>query len=234
MTEPTEAEIIALERRNYRRRFALILITVFLVAVGAVALFANTEGFSASPHPRRLSLVQAVAIGTIGYVLIFGTAFAIMRRFRPPRSAVTARMRLLRADDLQRRAVRGLLWLSGFLVIGMLNAIRYHYWEPRPEWFSALMFCGGLFFVVQGLVTGIGLDASNLAKPLNDELTRAHRRRALASSCPAIIAAFAAAYLACFGDPSRVFWVFPLALTFSALLPVGLFAFWELRAAHGD
>jgi hypothetical protein len=234
MTEMTEGEMIALERRNYRRRLASTIVAIFVAGAFATAVATATEGMGRSPWPFRLTPAQSVVIIAIGFVLAFGVHFAVMLRFRAPRGASTQRMRLLRADDLQERAVRGLLWRCGFLFLGGFNLILQLHRSSGPQWGSAVIFSGVLFFVVHGLVTGIGLDASNLARPLNDELTREHRRRALARSYPFIMAAFAAAYFACFDEPSRAFWVFPLALTFSALLPAGLFAFWELQATRGD
>lgn len=234
MTERSEAEMIALERRNYRRRLALTISYLVLGGVFATAVLTATAGLGRSPWPFRLTSQQSVVVITAGIVLLFAVSLALMLRFRPPKGVSTERMRLLRADDLQRRAVRGLLWKCGFLAIGTLNPIFQLRWGHRPDWWSTLLFCGMMLFVAHGLITGLGLDASNLAKPLDDELTREHRRRALARSYPYIIGACIAAYLACFDDPSRVFWVFPLALMFSVLLPAGLFAFWELRAIRGD
>jgi hypothetical protein len=228
-SEDPDRGLIELERRLYRKRLAFLVPILLLgmvggAAAGAVMILARRGVLPLSPH-------LATAAGLAVMLLIILPGAALSWRLRPPREAMSEGVVRKRMDDLQARAVRGLIIPVVLMPLQVWLAYRGAGSRDAPM-LGPIFFCGVVGLYVTLFFMG-PLGDARVRRLVDDELSRAHRAAALKLTYPVIMAVFALAYLGCLYAPDHARLILPVALAIGAVAPIGAYGFAQWRAELG-
>ena len=229
---PTDEEIIAEERRRYRRRIRLL--AIFIAAMATLRLLSKAY----SHHLLGPLGISPAAIVRYFPMLVAVFFLVVFWRNRPPKGAQDERILRKQIDDYMARWRWATLALL-FAIAVLANAtatLPAHLGEVTPAMASgqeiafvliALIYAGLAAF---GFGFGIGSKYKSYRETLSDELTRALRARAVRAGYLSLMALLGAAYLVTVGGLVSAAVLLPWLLAAGVAVPMLYFLILDWRA----
>ena len=229
----SDEEIIARERRSYRRGLALF-------PVGLLFGFAVMGGFTWAlisglvPKWFSESALEPITLALVISLMIV-LAFRIFAR--PPKEAISERILRKQIDDHQKRSRFFYILIAVMaLEFAALPGIPF---VQSPGSNSTLWLINGSFiFAIMGaallICFGSGFLSASFRNALNDELTRALRARAIRLGYLIAVAGLGAAYLAALYKPEWSVFVLSPVIAAVIAIPALYFVFLDWRAGRNS
>lgn len=234
INEPlSDKEIIARERRSYRRGLALF-------PVGLLLGFAVMGGFTWAQYsgllPKWFS-ESALAPITLALVIVLMILMAFRIFARPPKEAMSERILRKQIDDHQKRS-RILYILIPVMAIefGMLPLFP-HFRNPGVNSALWLMHASFVFWALMSALIicfGPGFLKAAFRNAVTDELTRSLRARASRLGFLIAVAGLGAAYLAALYKPEWSVFVLPPVIAAVIAVPALYFVILDWRAGRNS
>ena len=229
----SDVEIIARERRSYRRGLALFPVGLLLaLAVMAGFSWAQDSGFV--PKWFSESALEPITLALVISLLIV-LAFRIFAR--PPKEAMSERILRKQIDDHQKR------WRFLYILIAIMAIVlgtlplSPHFRSPGVNstlWLPHASFVFVALMSALIICFGPGFLNASFRNAMNDELTRALRARASRLGFLIAVAGMGASYLVALYKPEWSVFVLSPVIAAAIAVPALYFVILDWRAGRNS